>query len=105
MVAAFMAVPAWGRYRRTEMTMETVRSVDGTTIAFDRSGDGPAIVLVGGALSDRAAAAPLAALLASRFTVLAYDRRGRGDSGDTAPYGVDREVEDLGALIDRKSVV
>jgi pimeloyl-ACP methyl ester carboxylesterase len=58
------------------------------------------MILVGGALSSRAAAAPIAKLLADRFTVLAYDRRGRGDSGDTAPYAVEREVEDLDALIE-----
>ena len=78
---------------------DTVRSSDGTTIAFDRSGEGPPLVLVGGALSDRAAAAPLAGHLAERFTVIAYDRRGRGDSGDTAPYAVDREVDDLLGLL------
>ena len=78
---------------------ETVRSSDGTTIAFDRSGDGPPLVLVGGALSDRSAAASLAGHLTGRFTVIAYDRRGRGDSGDTAPFAVDREVDDLLALI------
>jgi pimeloyl-ACP methyl ester carboxylesterase len=79
--------------------MNEVISSDGTTIAFDRSGGGPTIILVGGALSDRSAAAPLAALLASHFTVIAYDRRGRGDSGDAAPYAVEREVEDIAALI------
>jgi pimeloyl-ACP methyl ester carboxylesterase len=78
---------------------DTVRSSDGTTIAFDRSGDGPPLVLVGGALSDRSAGASLATHLADRFTVVAYDRRGRGDSGDTPPYAVDREVDDLLALI------
>jgi pimeloyl-ACP methyl ester carboxylesterase len=78
---------------------DTVRSSDGTTIAFDRSGDGPPLVLVGGALSDRSAGASLAAHLVERFTVIAYDRRGRGDSGDTGPYAVDREVDDLLALI------
>lgn len=80
--------------------MNTVTSNDGTTIAFDRSGGGPPVILVGGALSDRTAAARLAALLAPRFTVISYDRRGRGDSGDTPPYAVDREIEDLAALID-----
>jgi pimeloyl-ACP methyl ester carboxylesterase len=79
--------------------MDRVRSADGTRIAFDRSGEGPALVLVGGALSERSAAANLATRLASRFTVIAYDRRGRGDSGDTAPYAPEREVEDLEALI------
>ncbi|MBA3737050.1 MAG: alpha/beta hydrolase [Actinobacteria bacterium] len=79
--------------------MEEVTSKDGTTIAFDRSGEGPSIVIVGGALSDRSGAAAVASHLARRFTVIAYDRRGRGDSGDTAPYAVDREVEDIEALI------
>lgn len=79
--------------------MEEVISKDGTTIAFDRSGEGPPLLLVGGALSDRSAAADLTTRLASRFTVIAYDRRGRGDSADTPPYAVDREVEDIEALI------
>src|SRR5947209_18169081 len=81
--------------------MRRVRSKDGTAIAFDQSGDGPAIILVGGAMSTQSASMPLAALLAPHFTVFAYDRRGRGDSGDTAPYAVEREVEDLEALIAR----
>jgi len=76
-----------------------VTSKDGTTIAFDRSGEGPPVVLVGGALSTRGAAEPLAALLAPSLTVYAYDRRGRGDSGDTPPYEVEREVEDIQALV------
>lgn len=80
-------------------TMERTTSKDGTTIAFDRTGQGPALILVGGALSDRAAAAGLAAQLGRRFTVIAFDRRGRGDSGDRAPYAPDREVEDIEALI------
>lgn len=75
--------------------METVQSNDGTDIAFDRSGDGAAVILVGGAMRDRSGDAALAGLLASEFAVLTYDRRGRGDSGDTPPYAVDREVEDL----------
>src|SRR5919109_1235855 len=74
-------------------------SADGTPIAFERMGDGPAVVVIGGALSSRAAAEPLARLLADDFTVLAYDRRGRGDSGDPPPYDVRREVEDLDAVI------
>ncbi len=76
-----------------------MRSADGTVIAFDRTGEGPPLILVGGALSDRRAAAQLAVILASRFTVYSYDRRGRGDSGNITPYAVDREVEDLGALV------
>jgi pimeloyl-ACP methyl ester carboxylesterase len=79
--------------------MQTVTSQDGTSIAVDRSGAGPAVILVGGALSDRAAGISLATRLAPHFTVFAYDRRGRGDSGDTQPYAVEREVEDIAALI------
>jgi pimeloyl-ACP methyl ester carboxylesterase len=80
--------------------VDTVTSPDGTTIAFDRSGDGPPLIVVTGALADRAAAALLAPLLDGSFTVVGYDRRGRGDSGDTPPYAVEREVEDLRALTD-----
>ncbi len=76
-----------------------VTSRDGTEIGFSRAGEGPALVLVGGAFTDRAHLAELATLLATRFTVLNYDRRGRGESGDTAPYAVAREIEDLDALI------
>ncbi|HZB01462.1 MAG TPA: alpha/beta hydrolase [Actinomycetota bacterium] len=79
--------------------MQFVRSADGTPIAFEKLGTGPPLIIVGGALSDRAAAVPLATLLADRFTVIAYDRRGRGDSGDSPPYAVERELEDLAALI------
>jgi pimeloyl-ACP methyl ester carboxylesterase len=78
---------------------DTVRSKDGTTIAFDRSGDGPPLILVGGATGSRVHSADLAAQLAPRFTTLAYDRRGRGESGDTQPYAIEREIEDLEALI------
>lgn len=81
--------------------MRTVQAKDGTTIAYDRTGEGPPLICVGGALNDRGSGAALAARLAERFTVYTYDRRGRGDSGDTAPYAVEREVEDLAALIDQ----
>jgi pimeloyl-ACP methyl ester carboxylesterase len=74
-------------------------SADGTAIAADRTGSGPALVLVAPALATRTAFAPLAELLAPHFTVYAYDRRGRGDSGDTPPYAADREIEDLVAVI------
>jgi len=79
--------------------MRTVISKDGTPIAFDQSGQGSALILVAGALTTRAAWTPLAAGLAPHFSVFAYDRRGRGESGNTAPYAVEREVEDLDALI------
>ncbi|MEA2682334.1 MAG: hypothetical protein QOK05_662 [Chloroflexota bacterium] len=82
---------------------ETTRSADGTTIAFERTGDGPALILVGGALSTRDGAGTLVPLLAGSFSVITYDRRGRGDSGDsgdTPPYAPAREVEDLSALIE-----
>src|SRR2546429_4582400 len=85
-------------YRRG-YTMRTVISKDSTPIAFDKSGHGPAIILVAGATATRLAEASLAAILAAQFTVFNYDRRGRGESGDTAPYAVEREVEDLEALI------
>src|SRR6266702_3322181 len=79
--------------------MKKVISKDGTAIAFDRSGEGPAVILVCSASTTRLANAPLAGLLASDFTVFNYDRRGRGDSGDTLPYAVEREIEDLDAVI------
>ncbi|MEU4470700.1 alpha/beta fold hydrolase [Micromonospora sp. NPDC023888] len=79
--------------------VEQVRSADGTPIAFERSGAGPAIVLVGGAFSDRVATRALATALAPDFTVFGYDRRGRGFSGDTLPYEIGREIDDLAALI------
>lgn len=85
-----------------EGLMEKVVSKDGTTIAFDRVGEGPSLILVGGAFQHRAidlTSAKLAELLAPLLTVFHYDRRGRGDSGDTAPYAVEREIEDLEALI------
>lgn len=78
-----------------------VESADGTQIAVDREGQGPALILVDGAFGHRAFGpnVKLAPLLAQRFTVYRYDRRGRGDSGDTPPYAVEREVEDLQAVI------
>jgi pimeloyl-ACP methyl ester carboxylesterase len=87
--------------------MKTIISKDGTSIAYDRSGKGPAIILVVGAFNDRATGAPLARSLEPHFTVFNYDRRGRGESGDTAaqesrePYAIEREIEDLDALIDQ----
>jgi pimeloyl-ACP methyl ester carboxylesterase len=80
--------------------IEKVTSQDGTSIGFERMGQGPAVVLVGGGSTNRFANAALAAHLAPEFTVLNYDRRGRGDSGDTLPYEVEREIEDLAAVID-----
>jgi len=79
--------------------LRTVPSKDGTRIAFEQSGKGPAIILVVGAFNDRATGAPLARFLEPHFTVFNYDRRGRGDSGDTAQYAVEREIEDLDTLI------
>jgi pimeloyl-ACP methyl ester carboxylesterase len=77
--------------------METTKSADGTIIAYDRTGDGPPLVVVVGALCDRRTFVPPADLT-SRFTVCTYDRRGRGDSGDTQPYSPGREIEDLAAV-------
>ncbi|MGW9249134.1 alpha/beta fold hydrolase [Streptomyces badius] len=79
--------------------MDRILSADGTPIAYRRQGEGPPLVLVGGALSVAATDAVLAALLAPRFTVVTYDRRGRGASGDTGRCTVAREVEDLAAVV------
>lgn len=80
--------------------MQTVTSKDGTRIAFDRLGEGPAVILVSGGSVDRSSNAALAELLAPHFTVYNYDRRGRGPSGDTPPYAVEREIEDIEAVAD-----
>jgi pimeloyl-ACP methyl ester carboxylesterase len=82
--------------------MSTVTSKDGTPIAYEKLGAGPALILVDGALCSRAFGPmpKLAARLARDFTVYLYDRRGRGESGDTLPYSPQREIEDLAALIE-----
>jgi pimeloyl-ACP methyl ester carboxylesterase len=83
--------------------MKTVTSKDGTRIAFDQSGQGPVVIFVDGALQYRAfdqGMAQLADLLASHFTVIHFDRRGRGDSTDTQPYALEREIEDIEAIIE-----
>jgi pimeloyl-ACP methyl ester carboxylesterase len=80
---------------------KTVTSTDGTRIAYDKQGSGPAVVLVDGAFGNRGFGAnKLAEQLASDFTVYTYDRRGRNESGDTAPYAIEREVEDIAAIVD-----
>jgi pimeloyl-ACP methyl ester carboxylesterase len=81
--------------------MKTVTSKDGTPIAYNKSGEGVPLILVDGAMCYRAFGpmGSLAAIMAPRFTVYTYDRRGRGESGDTLPYAVEREVEDIDALI------
>jgi pimeloyl-ACP methyl ester carboxylesterase len=79
--------------------MPKVTSADGTTIAYDKKGQGPVLILVLGALNRRSQGKKLAELLSDRFTVVSYDRRGRGDSTDTLPYSTDKEVEDIEALI------
>jgi pimeloyl-ACP methyl ester carboxylesterase len=80
--------------------MHQVTSQDGTRIAYDKAGKGPPLILINGALAARSGGSELAQLLANDFTVYSYDRRGRGDSADTKPYSVQREIEDLEALID-----
>src|SRR5512135_2451412 len=79
--------------------VKTVTSKDGTKIAYETVGHGPVVILVLGALNSRKSGSKLAKLLASHFTVVSYDRRGRGDSTDTTPYSPQREVEDIAALI------
>lgn len=79
--------------------MGSLTSKDGTHITYDRIGEGPSLILVSGALADRQASLPVAEALKGDFTVLIYDRRGRGDSGDSSAYDVKREIEDLDTLI------
>ncbi len=82
--------------------MDILSSHDGTTIAYDKLGEGPALILVDGALTvhSSGSVSELAKLLAPHYTVYGFDRRGRGESGDTPPYAVDREIDDIEALID-----
>jgi pimeloyl-ACP methyl ester carboxylesterase len=85
-----------------ETTMNRLSSLDGTTISYDQQGEGPALIVVDGALTvhSSGSGSELAKLLAPYFTVYGFDRRGRGESGDTLPYAVDREIDDIEALID-----
>ena len=80
-------------------TLEHVTSKDGTTIAYDKTGRGPAVVFVSGGSADRMSNAGLASVLSATNTVYNFDRRGRGDSGDTLPFAVEREIEDIAAVI------
>ncbi len=79
--------------------MAEVISKDGVKIAFEKTGNGPALILVGGALSDRKGGKPLGTRLAGHFTVYIFDRRGRGESTDAKTYAVEREIDDIEALI------
>lgn len=79
--------------------IETTTSADGTTIAFERSGHGDPLLIIGGAFNTRMSAAGLASLLSPYFTTVTIDRRGRGDSGLTDPYAVEREIEDVAAVL------
>src|SRR5882724_11071477 len=84
------------------MTMGTVHSADGTTIGFDAWGDAQPLIMIDGATSYRTVSqtnAQVGQLLRDAFRVYSYDRRGRGESGDTPPYAMQREIEDLAALI------
>lgn len=81
--------------------MQQVVSEDGTVVAFAKVGTGPSLIIVGGALADHHFYDPLASELAHQFTVYSVDRRGHGQSGDTAPYSVEREIEDLNAIINQ----
>ena len=85
----------------SQMTHSITHSADGTPIAYEPYGTGPVVVVVGGAFNDRNAVRELAQAVATHgLTGVAYDRRGRGDSGDTKPYAVQREIEDLTAVIE-----
>ena len=104
-LAAFLALGAsparalHGAPRAPQKIVSSVASKDGTHIAYEQLGQGPALILVSPALADRSAGASLAKLLEPSCTVIYYDRRGRRDSGDVQPYAVEREIEDLEALI------
>jgi pimeloyl-ACP methyl ester carboxylesterase len=87
------------RVQQRSDEMEKATSADGTTIAYDKWGSGSLVVIVGGAFNVRGSWAELAQVLAKDFKVVSYDRRGRGDSGDTQPYAVEREIEDISAVI------
>src|ERR1700690_2362741 len=95
----------FGMRRRSTMngTVQAVTSADGTTIALEQRGEGPAVILVGGAFNDRSTVAGLAATLAPHARAFTYDRRGRGDSGDESRAGgrssAEREFDDLAAVI------
>lgn len=80
--------------------METVTSADGTKIAYEKTGEGPPLILTAGALTDRAAQRPLAEAIGNRCTVFNFDRRGRGDSENQGPVVPEREIEDIAALIE-----
>jgi pimeloyl-ACP methyl ester carboxylesterase len=84
-------------------TFGTVTSADGTSIAVERTGSGLPVILIGGAFNDRSTVAGLAGVLAGDFTAVTYDRRGRGDSGDAPGSAVEREIEDLAAVIGHES--
>jgi pimeloyl-ACP methyl ester carboxylesterase len=89
-----------GKDRGMQPVEKSVISKDGTTIAYEQSGTGPSVILVAAALADRGGTTRLAKHLAAHFSVINYDRRGRGKSTDQQPYSVEREVEDIEALID-----
>jgi pimeloyl-ACP methyl ester carboxylesterase len=90
----------WGLFIWYNTAMETVRSNDGTKIAYTKKGSGPVLIAVGGALSSSGMGyTEFADRLAAHYTVYSFDRRGRGQSGDTLPYAVEREIEDIEALI------
>lgn len=82
-----------------QLIMPFVTSSDGTSIAYRTLGSGPPLLIVGGAFSDHRTGAALAAVLADAFTVISYDRRGRGESGDAPTYAAQKEIDDLAALL------
>ena len=83
----------------TATRIDHIPSADGTLIACERSGSGPTLIVVNGALSDRSVVTGLRPYLDDRLTVIGYDRRGRGDSGDSAEYAPEREMDDLAAVV------
>jgi pimeloyl-ACP methyl ester carboxylesterase len=98
---AASANPSQSQQQAEAKMLQTVTSRDGTKISYRKVGTGPAVILVNGALARGDAGAEIAKRLAPRFTVYTYDRRGRGESGDGGTYSVEREVEDIAALIEQ----
>jgi pimeloyl-ACP methyl ester carboxylesterase len=85
---------------QTMSDLSTVTSADGTTIAYEKLGSGPAIIVISNVAEDHTGVAGVAKALSEHFTVISFDRRGRGASGDPQPYDPAREIEDIAALID-----
>src|SRR5690348_5989357 len=98
-IAVLLCIAAMAGTGHAQTSISTVKSADGTPIAIECAGAGPSLVIVHGGTGDRTRWTPLFPLLASKFLVCAMDRRAHGGSGDTAPYSLQKEVEDVVAVV------